>query len=152
MPTPEDARKVYAKIDEIAASLGAGKPWLVFHRPEDWAIPSRRFENAAEKIRRVVGRVAYLSKSYLFGIRFRTGFSFFRKIFLTSLIFVNSFGSLFINARISLESCSSRIACRLSFSRSAGLRFFTSSSLNAPTLIPMATISFSQWRLNLRKR
>jgi hypothetical protein len=62
MPTNEEielTRKVRAKIDEIAASLGNGKPGLVFHRPEDWAMPSRCFENAAEKVRRDGGKVAY---------------------------------------------------------------------------------------------
>ncbi len=63
MPTPDEIElsgKVYAKIKEIAASLGIGNLLgLVFHRPEDWAMPSRCFENAAAKVRRDGGKMAY---------------------------------------------------------------------------------------------
>src|SRR5262249_44095547 len=62
MPTQDKielTRKVRAKIDEIAASLGSSKLGLVYHRPEDWAKPSRCFENAAEKARRDSGKVVY---------------------------------------------------------------------------------------------
>jgi hypothetical protein len=62
MPTQDEielTRNVRATIDEIAASLGDGELGLVFHRSEDWAKPSRCFENAAEKARRDGGKVAY---------------------------------------------------------------------------------------------
>ena len=86
---------------------------------------------------------------FFFGIRFSAGVTFFRSIFLTSLIFVNSFGLLFIKARISLELCRCFIACCLSFLRSLALRCFTSASSKAPTWNPMATISLNtHWRLD----
>ena len=52
---------------QIASRTGGPKPGLVHHRPEEWAHPSRCFENVAEKIRKDGGRIIY---GWTFHLRF----------------------------------------------------------------------------------
>lgn len=48
---------VRQEIAAIAARLGAGKPGLVYHRPETWAEAPRCFENVAAKVQQDGGKL-----------------------------------------------------------------------------------------------
>src|SRR5580698_5888752 len=64
---PELVAKIRGRITEIASRTNGPKPGLVHHQPEEWALPSRCFENVTEKVHRDGGSAIY---GWTFHLRF----------------------------------------------------------------------------------